>query len=163
MEEMKETLTIFKLRLELVNSLGFKYNNTLYGLDAYNEMRISLTPQENILYDELDPFTFFNTVQHDNIIIIIGRIIKPIINELNDKLSSLFYHTVHQVNNYITIIIIIYFLIIIIWYFACWKRIENKVINSINKPKHMLLLLPKELLVELDNLHKVFNINQNGK
>ena len=76
----------------MVNSLGFKYNNTLYGLDAYNKMRISLTPQDNILYDELDPFTFFNTVEYD---IIIKWIIKPIINEINDKLSSLFYHTVH--------------------------------------------------------------------
>lgn len=40
------------------------------------------------------------------------------------------------------------------------EKIENKVVNSIYKSKHMVLLLPKELLVELNSLHRVFGISQ---
>ena len=105
---MKEMKTEFSQKMNLIKSNGFQYNNTLYGLDLHDQLSASLNEEEMKLYKQLDPFMFFNTINHDNIIIIVGRIIKPIITNLNDFIDELFYKKIVSINNMSIIIIIIH-------------------------------------------------------
>ena len=150
----------FSQRIAITNKYGFKYNNTLYGLTLYDELSSMLTEEEKNKYNELNPFEFFITIKHDNLMITVRRIIKPMNDKLNNFIADLFYRKVDKTKKLTIVIVTVYLSIIGIWYLFIWKRIENKVVNSIYKSKHMVLLLPKELLVELNSLHRVFGINQ---
>jgi hypothetical protein len=44
-------------------------------------------------------------------------------------------------------------------YFVVWLKIENTVYSTIFKAKNMLMILPKEILVGLDSVYKLFDIN----
>lgn len=91
--------------------------------------------------------------------IIFRRIIKPITDELTTFISNIIYNKVKSTHNTTIIIVSVYFVIIGIGYVLIWRRIEFPVVDSIQKSKHMVLLLPKKLLVELDSLHKASKIN----
>ena len=62
----------FSQRIAITNKYGFKYNNTLYGLDLHVQFSASLNEEEMKLYNQLDSFRFFNTINHDNIISLIS-------------------------------------------------------------------------------------------
>jgi hypothetical protein len=40
-----------------------------------------------------------------------------------------------------------------------WLKIENTVYSTIFKAKNMLMILPKEILIGLDSVYKLFDIN----
>ena len=56
-------------------------------------------------------------------------------------------------------IIIGYFIVIAFVYFVVWKQIEYKVYSTIYKAKSLLMILPKEILVGLDSVQKLFELN----
>lgn len=117
---MKEIKNAFSQKIKLVNSYRFKYNNTLYGLDSYNDISSSLNHQEKQLYNQLNPFYFFNTIEHDNIMIV-GRIIKPIANVINSSIANLIFQKVTNLRYITTLIIILYFFCISFWYIFIWN------------------------------------------
>ena len=47
-------------------------------------------------------------------------------------------------------------------YFIIWRRMEMGLKSTIKKAKNMLMLLPKELLVGLESVVKLFDINVNN-
>lgn len=72
LEEMKEMKAKFSQKMNLIKSYGFLYNNTLYGIDLHVQFSASLNEEEMKLYNQLDSFRFFNTINHDNIISLIS-------------------------------------------------------------------------------------------
>ena len=61
-----------------------------------------------------------------------------------------------------TLIVFIYFGFMAIVYFIIWRRMEMGLKSTIKKAKNMLMLLPKELLVGLESVVKLFDINVNN-
>ena len=141
---------------------GFKYNLTYYGTEEYRRLNESLTEEEQIEYEELHPIHLFTTTKHDNLVIIFKEILIPLLNTLSD---ALIYNNVKQqdkLKQFNTLIVFIYFGFMAIVYFIIWRRMEMGLKSTIKKAKNMLMLLPKELLVGLESVVKLFDINVNN-
>ena len=158
-EEIKEVKTLFELAEMKANERGYQYNMTLYGLPEYEELNATIPPEEQELYMQYSPVKFFNLESHDNLVIILKYILKPIFDEMNETLIQIGEDQKKFVTIINKCIIIGYFIVIGFVYFVVWKQIEYKVYSTIYKAKSLLMILPKEILVGLDSVQKLFELN----
>ena len=158
-EEIKEVKTLFELAEMKANERGYQYNMTLYGLPEYEELNATIPPEEQELYMQYSPVKFFNLESHDNLVIILKYILKPIFDEMNETLIQIGEDQKKFVTIINNCIIIGYFIVIAFVYFVVWKQIEYKVYSTIYKAKSLLMILPKEILVGLDSVQKLFELN----
>ena len=162
LDEVKEMKSLFDSNMAIAKEKGFKYNLTYYGTEEYRRLNESLTEEEQIEYEELHPIHLFTTTKHDNLVIIFKEILIPLLNTLSD---ALIYNNVKQqdkLKHFNTLIVFIYFGFMAIVYFIIWRRMEMGLKSTIKKAKNMLMLLPKELLVGLESVVKLFDINVNN-
>ena len=161
LEEIKELKSLFDNNMKNTDALGFQYNFTLYGTKLYSKLYESLTEEELKKYNELNPFRFFISEKHDHLVIVFREIYLPLMNVLNESLIGNNQNRQKQMKTFNKIVLIAYFCGICIGYCIIWRKIEFNLLVTIKKAKNMLMLLPKEILVELESIMKLFNINAN--
>lgn len=162
LDEVKEMKSLFDSNMAKAEEKGFKYNLTYYGTEEYRKLNESLTEEEQKEYEELHPIFLFNTEKHDNLVIIFKEILIPLLNTLSDALIHNNVKQQDQLKQFNTLIVFIYFGFMAIVYFIIWRRMEMGLKSTIKKAKNMLMLLPKELLVGLESVVKLFDINVNN-
>lgn len=138
---------------------GFKYNETLLGLDEYDQLQPNDSNETiNQLYEEYNPINFFNSYSHKITLISFRYILIPIINYLkNGMIIGLANDASHFSLTYMTFSIT-YIVVIIAVYLIIWKQIESKLRDMIYSTKSMLGIIPIELLINLSSIERIYGL-----
>lgn len=161
-DEIKEMKSLVDINEKKALEHNFQYNLTLYGTSKYPKVDPSASDEEKQLYDELNPFLFFNTIKHDNLIIIFKQIYRPLITTMNEALITNNHNSQRTLKVFNTSVVCSYFGLMALIYIFLWRRAEDRLQSTITKAKNMIMLLPKELLVGLESVVKLFDINVNN-
>ena len=158
-DEIKELKFYYEIAQQLAIPYGFVYNYTLYGFKEFNSS-IDLSTDERVaMYNLYDPMTLLSSQKHDRILIIFKYILKKVFAEMSKSLigsNEDKQRSLKEINNSL---LIAYFCLCGILYFVVWIKIENTVYSTIFKAKNMLMILPKEILIGLDSVYKLFDIS----
>ena len=154
-EEIKEVKLKFEANEKETQQRNCTFNFTLYGLGTMIEDQSRNCADQ----PQLNPFNYLINKQHDRLVLVFRRLFEPVFQEISRSLTETNVknqQTQRQIN---MIVLITYLCVVCVGYLFVWKRIENKVYATIFKAKNMLMILPKEILVGLDSVHKLFGIN----
>ena len=158
-DELKEIKLEFEQNEEEAKKYGYSYNYTLYGLPQFNQS-MDLSDEEKVkMYKKYDPIRLLSSEKHDSALIIFKYLLKDIFDEMNSCLINTNESEQMLLRNINNSTLFGYFCICVIMYFVVWLKIENTVYSTIFKAKNMLMILPKEILIGLDSVYKLFDIN----
>lgn len=161
-DEIKEMKSLVDINEKIALEHNFKYNLTLYNTPKYPTIDPSAPDEEKELYNELNPLRFFNTIKHDNLVIVFKQIYRPLITTMNEALITNNHNSQRTLKLFNTAVVCLYFGLIALIYFFIWRKAEDGLQSTITKAKNMIMLLPKELLVGLESVIKLFDINVNN-
>ena len=160
-DELKEIKLKFEQNENEAIKYGYSYNYTLYGLPQFNQS-MDLSSKEKVdIYNRYDPIQLFNSEKHDGVLIIFKYLLRNVFDEMSACLINTNEREQRLLKNINNSTLFGYFGICVLMYFVVWLKIENKVYSTIFKAKNMLMILPKEILIGLDSVYKLFDINNN--
>ena len=162
-EEIKEMKAKFEANEIERERKGYKYNLTLYGLEQYKDLNSTVDEADKEEYFRMSPFYFLNSEQHDHLVIIFRYILMPILDEYTHGIVTTNQKNQVRLKKTDNMILLFYLCIIVLAYVFVWKRYESKVYSTIYKAKNMLKILPKEILVNLESVHKLFNLSSSSQ
>ena len=158
-DEIKELKSMVDTNRTKLQQENVFINLTKFDKDEYWTYINALTGDQKKTYEKYNPIRFFNSAKHDKLLIIFKHVLIPVIDKLTTALIDNNENkrmALKQLNN---VIVIVYFCLLTVLFFTVWKHFERKVNSTIFKAKNLLIILPKQLLVGLDSIHKLFKIN----
>ena len=158
-DEIKELKSMVDTNRTLMNSANVYINLTKYDKEEYWTYINALTSEQKDMYDQYRPILFFNSEKHDKLLIIFKHVLMPVVDKLTTALIDNNENKRIALKRLNNVIVIVYFCLLSVLFFTVWKHFERKVNSTIFKAKNLLIILPKQLLVGLDSIHKLFKIN----
>ena len=156
-EEIRILKDSSEKRYQIQHLTNFTFNLTLTG----TEKGKSLYPQkleDQIIYNELDSIQeFLIDDLHLNTNVMFIHLLIPFIQNLVDELRNCISKGVKNIKITYIIFICLYFSVIIAIYIFIWMPFQNNLSQIIFKTKNMLNIIPKEVLSELNNIHKLLD------
>ncbi len=152
--ELRNQKNYFDKMLSDANDKIYKYNNTLFGTDKYEElMNSNNNPDFNQTeYEEIDPFNIFNEEHLFQLSMIRRYFLLPIYNDtLNDFYKSInnFWGTSYDI---FLAVMIVLLLLTTTFYLAYWIPTIYSIDEDIYKTKNMLSIIPTNILIYKNNV-----------
>ena len=138
----------FKNNMEIIHNYGFKYNEQLYGTELYK----NLTPTDpEILkkYDELNPFNIINGDEMRDLNTISEVIFKQAFEYISNSIFDDIERIFDNINYFLFTLMFVFFLVVVIFNFIYYFPFLFKKNKEIKQVRHMLLIIPKDVLYKL--------------
>ena len=159
LNELRTQKNYFDKMLNDANEKNYKYNNSLFGTDKYDEI-INKNAQgfNEAEYNEFDPFNIFNEEHVFQLSMIRRYYLLPIYNDtLNEfyKCIRNFWSTSYDI---FLAVMVILLLLITTFYLAYWIPTIYSIDEDIYKTKNMLSIIPKDVLATIPGINKLLNL-----
>jgi hypothetical protein len=134
--------------LNIAFEKGFLYSELFYGTKLY----VNYTPSDESIieeYNSLDPFELFNSDIMNHLIILNDNVFKYCIRDATNIVTNDINNIGHHIEILLKCLIILYVTLFLL--FNCFYVIPNiiKKNNNINKKRKMLLIIPKNVLLDI--------------
>ena len=139
---------------------NFTFNLTLTGTKEGNKLWPQGEENQKI-YQELDSIQeFLIDDNHLNTNILFIHLIIPYLNVLSNNLNDAILKGLKNNKLLYIILTIFYITVMICIYIFIWLPFQTNLSQTIFKTKNMLTIIPKEVLSELTNIHKLLDLGQ---
>ena len=152
LQKIRVQKNLYDLLIKTGESLGYDYNNTLYGTVFQNN-------NTDVKYIEYDPFNIFNSEEVFLISIMRRFYLTPFFNNLLEQFfTSIWKYWNGKYNIYS--ILMVFLIIDITLFFATYMiPFIYKLDQDIYKTKNMLSIIPKDVLASLRNISVLLNLS----
>ena len=139
---------------------NFTFNLTLTGTEKGKKIYPS-NSEDQIIYNDLDSIQeFLIDDRHLNVNIMFIHLFLPFVNTLINELKICISRGIKNTKITYIVLICFYISVIFTFYIFIWMPFQNNLSQTIFKTKNMLNIIPKEVLSELNNIHKLLDLGQ---
>ena len=157
-EEIRQMLQFFSIYTAYWKNHNFTYNLTLYGTPEFEDLPPK-DPELAKLYHSFSSTKLLCSDKMKKLEITGNSIIIPIYNKLLTKVEEGFLDEIDAQILLFRTTSLIYMIITVLFYILCWNKSILTLRVLIYRTKNMLSIIPSELLVDLNSIHKLLNIS----
>ena len=152
LQKIRVQKNLYDLLIKTGESLGYDYNNTLYGTVFQNN-------NTDVKYIEYDPFNIFNSEEVFLISIMRRFYLTPFFNNLLEQFFTSIWKYWNGKYNIYSILMVFLIIGITLFFAAYMIPFIYKLDQDIYKTKNMLSIIPKDVLASLRNISVLLNLS----